>query len=139
MAAIDFGPIYKVFSLYECMIVAHITTNKSNIDDAFLSRVNSDDTFPIMVLPYDGSSLVNSDFNVNGRACITSFDWKKLLEFKLSGMWKRPLKILLDNKKNSFIKVKENFKHSEHDYISPPLLVWNRASESKLIVPLKHM
>ncbi len=131
MVAFDIGPIYKVFSLYECMIVAHIATNVSNVDDAFLSQINADDIFPIMILPSDVSLVDNSHININGKACITSFDWEKLLLIKFSGMWKRPLKILLDNEKTSLSNIEDNFKHSEHDFISPPLLVWNRVSESE--------
>ncbi len=138
--------IQKVFGLYECMIVAHVASNVTqtinsgsefnitqNMDNEFLSLLHNDGIFPVFLMPPEIDASVTSDINDNGRACITSYNWHKLLDMKFSSIWKRPLKILLDDDNEAnLINIQDKFTHNELDFISPPLLVWSGLSKSKL-------
>ena len=127
------GPVNHLFSLYECMVVAHIATNNPNVDNDFLNQINEDKTFPVFLVPNNLENVdLTSIINDYGRACITSYDWEKLLAIQFTKIWKRPLKILLEhNGLNSTKFVETNFKHDEFDFVSPPLVIWSRFSKSK--------
>ncbi len=85
--------LFHLLSLHECKFAIHVLSkNETRNDNEFMSQFSASNA---SILVQDSNIDMSYNMNINGKACIMSFNESALEKVPFENRRKRPIKILL--------------------------------------------